>query len=104
MFELLGSSVGFHGEIRNIYRIFLLPGAMAACYGGNPSNCNDGTVTNRSFSSVFAYTLIVLFLLLLRNGFQMLENRDLLKEGLGVLVGRIKSTGATQFSFMESLK
>ena len=34
----------------------------------------------------------------------MVENRDLLKEGLGILVGRIKSTGATQFSFMESLK
>lgn len=43
-------------------------------------------------------------ILFFRNGFHVLENRDLLKEGLGVLVGRIKSTETTQFSFLDSLK
>ncbi|KAK3612016.1 hypothetical protein CHS0354_021690 [Potamilus streckersoni] len=37
------------------------------------------------------------------NGFQMPENRDLLKEGLNVLVHRIKSHGQTQMIFSDLL-
>ena len=73
---------------------------------------NDGVIDGPGSCSPEAQLMGSCFQLLLQallsifswNGFQMLENRDLLKEGLGVLVGRIKSTGATQFSFMESLK
>ncbi|XP_060605548.1 Fanconi anemia group D2 protein-like [Ruditapes philippinarum] len=38
------------------------------------------------------------------NGFQMVENRDLLKEGLGVLVQRIKTAGHSQMSLKDLVK
>ena len=43
-------------------------------------------------------------LFVFRNGFQMVENRDLLKEALGVLVQRIKTSGHSQMSLKDLVK
>ena len=39
-----------------------------------------------------------------RNGFGLAENRELLKESLSILVGRVKVTGPTQQSMPELMR
>ncbi|XP_055999179.1 Fanconi anemia group D2 protein-like isoform X3 [Ostrea edulis] len=73
---------------------------------------NDGLIDGPGSNSAEAQTVGSCFHLLLQslqtifawNGFLMVENKSLLKEGLMTLVSRIKTVGSTQLSFQEVLK
>ncbi|XP_053376879.1 Fanconi anemia group D2 protein-like [Mercenaria mercenaria] len=73
---------------------------------------NDGMLDGPGSHSPEAQMSAVCFQQLLQallsifswNGFQMVENRDLLKEALGVLVQRIKTSGHSQMSLKDLVK
>lgn len=73
---------------------------------------NDGLIDGPGCNTPEAQTVGVCFHLLLQalqtifawNGFLMVENKSLQKEGLITLVSRIKTVGSTQFTFQEALK
>jgi hypothetical protein len=66
----------------------------------------DLTVESWGINVTYNVTLTMLDFLstFFRNGFQMVENRDLLKEALGVLVQRIKTAGHSQMSLKDLVK
>ncbi|XP_061195193.1 Fanconi anemia group D2 protein-like [Saccostrea echinata] len=73
---------------------------------------NDGLIDGPGSNTPEAHTVGSCFCLLLQalqtlfawNGFLMVENKSLLKEGLTTLMSRIKTVGSTQLSFTEVLK
>lgn len=73
---------------------------------------NDGLIDGPGCNTPEAQTVGMCFHLLLQalqtifawNGFLMVENKSLLKEGLITLVSRIKTVGSTQFTFQDALK
>ncbi|XP_062598461.1 Fanconi anemia group D2 protein-like, partial [Saccostrea cucullata] len=73
---------------------------------------NDGLIDGPGSNTPEAHTVGSCFCLLLQalqtlfawNGFLMVENKSLLKEGLTTLVSRIKTVGSTQLSFKDVLK